>query len=199
MLIPPPNEIIALIATEILPHEADVRRWLKRARFSGVEADDLVQEAYCRIFAAARAAPLSDGRAYFFTVARNLAYETLRRSRVVAMERVSAIEAEECMADDLSPERVVMARQALGTVQTAIESLPKRCREIFVLRRLNGLSQREIALRLGVSENIVEKEVAKGLRHVIEAVGDERATAQAPESCKNGMVRTTNEIRHNQR
>jgi RNA polymerase sigma factor (sigma-70 family) len=197
--IPPPDDIIALIATEVLPHEADVRHWLKRARFNGVEADDLIQEAYCRIFAATRAAPLTDGRAYFFTVVRNLAYEALRRSRVVVMERVSTIEAQAGTVDDLSPERVVIARQTLGTVQAAIGRLPKRCRDIFVLRRLNGLSQREIAHRLGISENVVEKEVAKGLRRVLEAVAIERAAAPAPGPRKNGLVRNRNETRQNQR
>lgn len=119
-------------------------------------------------------------RRTFFTVARNLAYEALRRTRVVAMERVSAIDAEECSTDDPSPERVIIARQTLGTVQAAIGSLRERCRDVFVLRRLNGLSQREIALRLGISENVVEKEIAKGLRRVLEAVAIERSAAPAP-------------------
>lgn len=192
--IPPHDDIIALIATEVLPHEGDIRRWLKKARFSGVEADDLIQEAYCRIFAAAKATPISDGRAYFFAVTRNLAYEALRRSRVVAMERANIIDACDCAADDPSPEQVVIARQTLGTVQAIIRNLPQRCRDVFVLRRLKGLSQREIAARLNISENVVEKEVAKGLRRILQALAAERAGATDAKP-QDGMVRPPNEAR----
>lgn len=185
-----------MIAAEILPHEADIRRWLLQARFSGVEADDLIQEAYCRIFAATKATRITDGRAYFFTVVRNLVFETLRRSRVVPMERVSAIEDQDYAADEPSPEQVVMARQTLGVVQSAIANLPKRCQDVFVLHRLNGLSQREIAERLGVSENVVEKEVARGLRSVLEAVAVERPASSPRDQ---DVVRSGDEAKQNQR
>jgi RNA polymerase sigma factor (sigma-70 family) len=197
--IPPHDDIIALIATDILPHEADVRRWLKQARFSGVESDDLIQEAYCRIFAAAKITAIADGRAYFFTVTRNLAYESLRRARVVAMERANVIEAQDCSADDPSPEQVVIARQTLGTVQAVIRDLPQRCRDVFVLRRLKGLSQREIAARLGISENVVEKEVAKGLRRILQALAIERAGGTGTPSRRDGMVHTRNDAQKSHR
>ena len=163
-----------------------------------METDDLIQEAYCRIFAAAKTTPIVDGRAYFFTVIRNLAYEALRRSQVVAMERASAIDSQDWATDEPSPEQVVIARQTLGTVQTAIRGLPERCRDVFVLRRLKGLSQREIAARLNISENIVEKEVAKGLRRILEALATEHfgETSATP---RDGMVRTRNEVRKSYR
>ena len=197
--IPLHDDIIALIATEILPHESDVRGWLRKARYSGVDADDLIQEAYCRIFSAAKSTTITDGRAYFFTVTRNLAYEALRRSQVVAMERANILEAQDCSADDPSPEQVVIARQTLGTVQAVIRDLPERCRDVFVLRRLKGLPQREIAERLGISENVVEKEVAKGLRSILQALAVERSGGSVSTPHPHGMVHTRNDARKNHR
>lgn len=187
--------MIALIATEILPHEADVRRWLHQARFSGIEADDLIQEAYCRIFSASSATLIADGRAYFFMTVRNLAYENMRRQRVIVMERANVIEAQDCSSDDPSPEQVVIARQTLGTVQAAIRNLPQRCRDVFVLRRLKGLPQREIAARLGLSENVVEKEVAKGLRRILQALAVERDGPISTAPRASGMVHAKNDAR----
>jgi RNA polymerase sigma-70 factor (ECF subfamily) len=62
----------------------------------------------------------------------------------------------------------VGAREQLRLVQRLIDNLPARCRGVFLLRRIEGLSQRQTAERLGVSENVVEKEVARGLRLIMD-------------------------------
>jgi RNA polymerase sigma-70 factor (ECF subfamily) len=58
----------------------------------------------------------------------------------------------------------VARNQEIELLTTAIQSLPERCRQVLTLRRLYGLSQREIATRLGISENVVEHQVALGVR-----------------------------------
>ncbi|EHN76805.1 RNA polymerase sigma-24 factor, partial [Streptomyces coelicoflavus ZG0656] len=55
--------------------------------------------------------------------------------------------------------------------------LPDRCRRIFEMRRILGLSQREIARQLGVSENVVENEAARGLKAILAALAAEEAPA----------------------
>ena len=62
----------------------------------------------------------------------------------------------------------VARNQELELLTQAIQSLPERCRQVLTLRRLYGLSQKEIAARLGISENTVEKQMGKGIRRCTE-------------------------------
>lgn len=177
----PDSNTIDWIATDVLPHEADVRRWLMQARFGGLETDDVVQEAYCRIVATPNIHRIENGRAYFFTVVRNIAFEYLRRHRIVAIDQLTAVETAVCAAEDPSPERIIMARQTLNVVQHALEQLPKHCHESFVLRKISGLSQKEVAHRLNLSESVVEKHISKALRHILSAIATtNRPTANTP-------------------
>lgn len=153
----------------ILPFEADVRRWLRRSSLGRAEEDDLIQEAYCRLANATLGDEIRSGRAYFFTITKNLLLERLRREQIV---RIDAAERDlSCIEDsEPSPERVCTARQQLALVHWLIEELPEPCRSIFKLRKIENLSQRETAGRLGLSENVVEKQTARGLRLILQKI-----------------------------
>jgi RNA polymerase sigma factor (sigma-70 family) len=169
-------ELVAFVGGQILPHEADVRAWLRRTGSAPADIDDVVQETYCRLAALDSVAHIASGRAYFFRTARNISIEKIRRARIVRIDCVTEIDALNVVDDEPSPERVVAGRRELGRVQQLIEGLPERCRQIFTLRRIHGLSQREIAARLGVTENVVETQSARGLRLILRALSE--ATAQ---------------------
>lgn len=62
------------------------------------------------------------------------------------------------------PLEKLMARSELRLLQGALELLPVRCREVFQLRKIDGLSQREVAQKMGITEDTVERQVAKGVR-----------------------------------
>lgn len=161
------NQAIDWIASEILPHEPAVRHWLRQLVHWRHEEDDLIQEAYCRLARLPDTAAIASGRAYFFTIVRNLMIERIRRDRVVRIETVAEIDELSVMDDAVPADRRVSAREQLRLVQRLIDTLPTRCRGVFLLRRIEGLSQRQTAERLGLSENVVEKEVARGLRLIM--------------------------------
>jgi RNA polymerase sigma-70 factor (ECF subfamily) len=160
------DDVIGWMSAHILPHEADVRRWLRRSPLGRMEEDDLIQEAYCRLAASWSDQSIRSGRAYFFTVAKNLLFERLRRNRIV---RIDAAELELSFIEDEgpSPEQFCTARQQLALVHRLIEELSEPCRSVFKLRKIENLSQRETARRLGLTENVVEKQLASGLRTVL--------------------------------
>ncbi len=166
---PPDPLVIQWIAREVLPHEGDVRKWIKRFGANGVDEDDVVQEAYCRLASIGGMEQVRSARAYFFTVVRNIILEQLRRGRVVHIDNVAEIDRLHIVDDEPSPERRFSGREELARVRRLIAGLPERCRMIFTMRKVEGLSQREIARRMGVTENVVEKEVAKGLRIILDA------------------------------
>ncbi len=169
-------EIIAFVGGRILPHEADVRAWLLRSGGSPADVDDVIQETYCRLAALENTAHIINGRGYFFRMARNISIEKIRRARIVRIDCITEIDALNVVDDEPSPERVVASRRELHRVRRMIEDLPERCRQIFTLRRIHGLSQKEIAARLGVTENVVETQAARGLRLILRALSE--ATAQ---------------------
>ncbi|WP_217983727.1 RNA polymerase sigma factor [Sphingopyxis sp. GW247-27LB] len=171
--------IMAWVGREIMPHEADVRAWLLRT-LDPDDLEDVIQETYCQIAGLKDVSHIASGRAYFFTAARSIVLMRLRRARVVSMESVSEIENTGIAMDEPTPERVVAARRELERVQRLIEGLPDRCRRIFELRKVDGLSQREVAEQLGVTEFVIGNEVAKGMKLILQSIADgDRKTARA--------------------
>lgn len=173
-------EIVAWVGSQMLPHESDVRRWLRKRVPSDAAIDDIVQEAYCRVAALSSIAHIDNGRAYFFRAVSSIFIDQLRRARVVRIDSVTEIGSLNVVDEEPSPERVVSARRDLARVRRLIEDLPAKCRRIMELRRIDGLPQREVAERLGVTENVVEAQSIRGLRLVMKALEDEGATDVAP-------------------
>lgn len=180
-----PPDAVAWIAGNILPHEADVRAWLRRSSYRFDDEDDLIQEAYSRI-AAADCSGVASGRAYFFVVVRNLVLEQMRRARIVRIDAVAEVAELNIVDDGPSPEAAASGRQELAIVSRLIDGLPDRCRQIFTMRKVQGLSQSEIARTLRISENIVEKEAGKGLRLILQALSDIGRGVAGPEARSHG-------------
>lgn len=159
------------IASRILVLETQARRWLSRnvRSLSRYDVDDLIQEAYSRIWSADIDA-IKNPRAYLYATLRNLLLEQSRHSRIVPMERLGELSELHVPSDDPGPERRVAARQELERLRGIVTLLPRQCRRVFELRKVQGFSQRDVAGQLGISERTVEKHLAKALDRVVEAV-----------------------------
>jgi len=171
------------VAREILPHERRIRAWLRRSSVDEEEADELLQEAYCRLSNLESIGHIGSPYAYFFSIVRNLLILDLRRKRVVTLETIAKIEA--FVDDRPSPEQSAGAMLAYGKMLDMIAGLPERCRSIVQLRKLEGWSQKRIAEHFGTTEKAVEKQVWLGIRSIREAWGDaEKAAADRIESAE---------------
>ncbi|MBJ7498657.1 MAG: sigma-70 family RNA polymerase sigma factor [Sphingopyxis sp.] len=197
----PDRERTRWFLRNILPHEPALRGWLARRTPLGLDPDDIIQEAYAILADLDSPDGIVHPRAYLFQVARSVISRQLRRARVVpihAVEDVAALE----HADDLpSPERIAIDRDELGRLARAIAAMPSKTQQAFVLRRVDGLSQREIAARMAISENTVEKHISRGLRYLINWFGDGgRALAEGSTKTELEMAfldeRTRNQSRH---
>jgi len=165
---PSDSESSRWFAEEVLPHEPKLRGWL-RARFPGVaDEDDLVQEAFVRLMQAHATGPIACPRAFLFVTARNLALNHLRHRRIERPEGAAEIDVLS-VADEREgiPEALAQSEDFQILIR-AIQSLPERCRQIVTLRKIYGLSQQEVAARLGISEHTVEAQGGIGLRKCIE-------------------------------
>jgi RNA polymerase sigma-70 factor (ECF subfamily) len=155
----------------ILPHEPALRSWLSRRRPLGLEVDDIIQEAYAILADLDRVDDIRFPRAYLFQVARSVIIKHVRRARVVSIHAVEDLLHLDQADDRPSPERVAIDRDELERLALAIGSMPARTQEAFILRRVEGLSQREISARMAISENTVEKHISHGLRFLIDWFG----------------------------
>jgi RNA polymerase sigma-70 factor (ECF subfamily) len=157
----------------VLPHESAVRSWLKRWTGRDQDIDDVIQEAYSRLAGLESVEHIGNGRAYLFEATRNIVLEQVRRSKIVRIDNVTDL-ADLSVADQAPPvERIVGGARDLQRLQRLIEQLPSKCRQVFVLRRIHGVSQREIARSLGITEHTVEKHAVRGLRLILQAMEDE--------------------------
>lgn len=158
-------------AEHVLPHEPALRAWLSSHLYGrlgeSLEADDVVQETWATLTAMDDVGGIRNPRAYLFTVARSIVLQHVRRARIVSIEAVADIEQMELPDDRNSPERRLSAHQELRRLSAQLATLPERCRKAFVLRKVHGLSQREIARVMGISESTVEKHIGKALRIIL--------------------------------
>lgn len=133
------------------------------------EVEDIVQETYVRVCQVEKQGiQVEEPRAFLFRTARNLALDYLKRA-----ETRLAISAEDVPESGL-PARYQLADQTFDQVASdeefslfckAVRQLPVQCRRVFVLKKVYGYSQREIARQLGISESTVEKHIARGIKN----------------------------------
>jgi RNA polymerase sigma factor (sigma-70 family) len=168
----PSQDRAVWLAHHVLPHEPALRAWLRRRRIDGLEIDDVVQEAYAVLASLASVDHIDSPRAYAFQTAQSVILRHLRRARVVRIDTFDNLEMLNLSTDEASPEVQASSRQELRRVAELISALPPKCREAFSLRKVDGLSQRDVARRMGISESTVEKHIGRALRTLMDAMRD---------------------------
>ena len=163
------------LARQVLPHEPGLRRWLGQLSGS-VEIDDVVQETYGVLAALDSVSHIRDPRSYLYTTARSILLQQVRRARIVAIESMAEIESLCIHEDAWAADAAQLQRQQLHWLAEQIALLPERCREAFVLRKIHGYSQREIAQQMGIAESTVEKHIGLGLRLLMQAMAEPTAS-----------------------
>jgi RNA polymerase sigma factor (sigma-70 family) len=162
------NDLDDWFIREVLPVEGALMRYLRHNWRDAAEWADLRQEVYARVYEAARAGLPERTAPFVLATARNLLIDRARRSQVVSIEAYA--ELADLAVDELTPERHADGRAALQQLVAALDDLPPRCREVVVLRKVDGLTQREVATRMGITEDTVEKQIAKGMRGLADAL-----------------------------
>ncbi len=165
---PPDSNLARWFAEEVQPHEPALRAWL-RGRFPTLaDTDDLVQESYARLLRARETGSIACAKAFLFVTARNLALNQLRHLRYERPDGVAELDASGVLDDSAAIPESVARAEDLQILIHAIQSLPDCCRQVVTLRKIYGLSQKEVAAKLGISEHTVEAQGAIGLRKCIE-------------------------------
>ncbi|KRA59698.1 RNA polymerase subunit sigma-24 [Caulobacter sp. Root655] len=132
------------------------------------DAEDMTQELFAKL-ATAQASVMDNADAYIFQMAANLLRDRGRREKVRANYRAS-VDTGLADLEPLDPARVLLGRESLGEVSDALRELPERTRAIFLLFRLEGMKQAELATLYGVSISAVQKHIFKAMTHLTKRV-----------------------------
>lgn len=168
-----------------------LRKSLGRLMSSQQDIDDVMQETYLRAVASNTSKSIQDPASYLFRTSRNIAlnqkarlYHELEVS--LSLEEVDYLTV---LIDDKPVERDVYRKQRFAELCLAVSELPIQCRRVFVLRKVYGYSQAEIANELDISVSTVESHMATGMHRVRKwmkktGIHDESAQLDASESSR---------------
>ena len=157
------NDVNAWFVREVLPLEPLLMHYLRRQWPNQSEIEDLRQDVYVRAHEAARKQIPHPTKPFVFRIAQNLLIDRIRREHVVPIEAVADFDELDIAIDAPQPDRNVIARDELRRLQAALDQLPPRAREAVVLGRIEGLSGREIAKRMGIGTATVSVHLANGI------------------------------------
>jgi len=168
------DEVKAWFVREVLPLEAMLMHFLQKNWRNRSDLEDFRQDIYEHVLEAAEREIPERAKPFVFTTARNLLISRLRKENIVPIEIVADLDVLGIAADEPAQDRSLFARDVLRRLQSALDRLPPRCREAVILKRIEGLSQREIAHRMGISERVVGNYVADGMSVLADMVYGEQ-------------------------
>jgi len=139
--------------------QAFLRRFLSRQQ----DIEDVAQEAYLKAYSIEQGKPIEHPRAFLFTIAKNIAINELSRKARQVTDYIEDCTAHAAVEYSANAETELEAKQTLGFQCEAVAALPEQCRRVYLLRRVHGLKQREIADSLGISVRAVQKHLQLGV------------------------------------
>ena len=167
----PSAEQTRWFVTEVHPHASALKAWL-RARFPRLpDVEDIAQVAFLRLWRR-QSQPDSERprspKAVLFAIARNAALDEVRHQTVVRTEAVAETGELHVLEGGPDVRETVSARQELEFLADALRDLPARCRQVITLAKIYGLTEKQVAEQLGISENTVRTHVVRGMERCTE-------------------------------
>ncbi len=126
------------------------------------DIEDAIQDTFYRVLQGKHFEKLENPRAFLFKTARNILIDRYRKNR---LETKLNDEQQLESGTDLKEEVLLEYSEMTIAYQKALSALPKKCRQVFLMRRYDGLANSEIASSLGISIRMVQKHMIKALMH----------------------------------
>jgi RNA polymerase sigma factor (sigma-70 family) len=157
-----------------------LRHFIGRFIRNSSDVDEIAQEAFLQAFSVEKTEAVEQPKSLLFRIAKHVAVSRLRRkANQIVSYLEDSVDSDVLQTED-SPEDEVSARQTLALHCEAVSALPPQCRQVYLLRKVHGLSHKEIAAQLGIAVSTVEKHLIKGgqdcSRYVKERAYNQRDT-----------------------
>lgn len=174
----------AWIARNVLPHEPLIRSRLSKIRGTDVNIEDVIQEMYARLLAVQNVESIRFPKQYALQTAKCIIIDHIRHSQVVSITVTGSLDVLDVVEPSPSAEERLEFRDEIRAVVDVLRTLPSICRQTIMLRRLEGLSQKEVALRLGISEGMVEKYMVRAAKLLVSEFGRGRKVSSQPSDAR---------------
>lgn len=149
-----------------------LRAYLSRLLGNRSDAEDVAHDAYLKVYESLNGCEVRKPGAFLYTVARRLALNCLRRRKIGGVQSDETDLAAITPAGGPGVPQIVMARHDWAHMESIIERLPFGCRTVLRLSKVEFLTHKEIAVRLGIATSTVEKQHARALRLLFESLAD---------------------------
>jgi RNA polymerase sigma-70 factor (ECF subfamily) len=167
-----PPELATGILGAFIRHQAALKRFIGRFIHNSADVDEIAQEAFLRAFSVEKGRAIDQPKSFLFRIAKHAALSRLTHKANRITSYIEDSEESEVIQLESSAEDEVSARQILGLHCEAVATLPPQCRQAYILRKVHGMSHKEIAVQLGIAVSTVEKHLMKGIeecdRYVLE-------------------------------
>ena len=142
-------------------HHSSLKRFIGRFMRNHSDIEDIAQEAFLRAYAVELGRPIEQPKSFLFRIAKHLALSQLTRKSRLITDYIEDSEGASAIQTDFSPEEEISGRQMLQVHCDAVATLSPQVRKAYLLRKVHGLSHKEIAAHEGIAVSTVEKHLMK--------------------------------------
>lgn len=155
-------------------YNAPLKRFFVNRLPNPEDAEDLVQKVFVRLIQRGRGKPIEHVQRYLFQVATSVLYDERRHAQSHHRAEHDPIEeSEHLLCDEVTPERVLLGEETVARVVAALRELPKRTREVYVMRAMRHRKFADIADRIGISKRAAQGHMARALMHLGRVLDDD--------------------------
>jgi len=144
-------------------HQAALKRYISRFLPNSYDIEDVSQETFLRAFTTEKSREIEQPKSFLFRIAKHVALTQLTQKSRQITDYLEDFDESEVLLTEDTLEDELMARETLGIHCEAVAGLPPQCRRVYLMRKVYGMSHKEIAGQLGIAVSTVEKHLIKGV------------------------------------
>lgn len=175
-------------------HQAALKRFISRFLPNSYDIEDVSQETFLRAFTTEKGREIEQPKSFLFRIAKHVALTKLTQKSRQITDYLEDFDESEVLLTEDSVEDELIARETLGIHCEAVAGLPPQCRRVYLMRKVYGMSHKEIAGQLGIAVSTVEKHLIKGVEQCDRYVRERMAnTGPTGENSSKEKVKIGNE------
>ena len=140
-----------------------LKRFISGYLIKPEDIDDVCQETFLRTYKSSLQSEIASPKSFLFRVAKNLIISDYRKSSTKLNEYVEDIDLVDSIIDPNNLETNVLAQERLGVMFESIASLPNKCRQVVIMRKVYGFTTKEIAKRMNIAPSTVSNYITRGM------------------------------------
>ena len=145
-------------------HQGALKRFISRFLPNSYDIEDVSQETFLRAYTTEKTREIEQPKSFLFRIAKHIALTQLTQKSRQITDYLEDFDDSEVLLIEDTVEDEFLARETLGIHCEAVAGLPPQCRRVYLMRKVYGMSHKEIAGQLGIAVSTVEKHLIKGVK-----------------------------------